>query len=308
MEPSKRMRPKKAYSLEKAVDYMSINYGIRIDRDDLLDYLRDGVLVSSVYLTGNNKCISSIDREDIPANSVTIEPYGCNFKIDKDLAEVDHFLDEQTHVHYKSKNIFLTLFYYHKVDDVFLGEISKVFNGSEMGNFWLGGYFKIPSHSFTDIINREMIYFPMTLSVNSDENNLEIFIDNHYEAKLPIHQICILHEDLMMFLASMGVIDDTYKIPEEISKLKAKISELENEKSSAKLSTKTKNTMARLIVNLIDLQYGCKNQTDIIKAFKKKGEDNMKEDGEIVQDFTKNGLIPPSSKFIRGILGDLEEK
>ena len=68
------------------------------------------------------------------------------------------------------------------------------------------------------------------------------------------------------------------------------------------------NTMARLIVNLIDLQYGCKNQTDIIKAFKKKGEDNMKEDGEIVQDFTKNGLIPPSSKFIRGILGDLEEK
>jgi len=100
------MLPKKAYSLEKAVDYMSINYGIRIDRDDLLDYLRDGVLVSSVYLTGNNKCISSIDREDIPANSVTIEPYGCNFKIDKDLAEVDHFLDEQTHVHYKSKNIF----------------------------------------------------------------------------------------------------------------------------------------------------------------------------------------------------------
>ena len=121
-------------------------------------------------------------------------------------------------------------------------------------------------------------------------------------------KVCILHDDLMVFLASMGVIDDKYKIPEEIGKLNAKIFKLEKEKSSDKLSTKTKNTMARLIVNLIDLQYGYKNQTDIIKAFKKKGEDNMREDGEIVQDFTQKGLMPPSSKFIRGILGDLEEK
>lgn len=48
MEPVTRMLPKKAYSLEKAAAYMSINYGIKIDRDDLLDYLRDGVLVSSL--------------------------------------------------------------------------------------------------------------------------------------------------------------------------------------------------------------------------------------------------------------------
>lgn len=308
MEPVTRMLPKKAYSLEKAADYMSINYGIKIDRDDLLDYLRDGVLVSSVHLKGNSKHIVEINREEIPANSVTIEPFGCNFKIDKDLAEVDQFLDCRTHVEYKNKNISVILFYYRKINDVFSDESSKVFNGCEVNNFWFKGYFKIPTHSFNEILNRDTIYFPMKLSINSDKNDSEIFIDNPSEAKLPISKICILHEDLMMFLASMGVIDDTYKIPEEIGKLKAKISELENEKSSAKLSTKTKNTMARLIVNLIDLQYGCKNQTDIIKAFKKKGEDNMKEDGEIVQDFTKNGLIPPSSKFIRGILGDLEEK
>ena len=308
METVTRMLPKIAYSLEKADAYMSINYGIKIDRDDLLDYLRDGVLVSSLLLKGNSRYITRIDREKIPNNRVSIDPFYCNFKIENEQSKVVEILEGRSCLVCESKNLQVALFYKDKVDDAFLGERCKVFNGSEVFSFGFSGYFTIPNHVFNTILNGEMFSFPMRLSVNSDEHDSEIFIGNSYNATFPMSKVCILHDDLMVFLASMGVIDDKYKIPEEIGKLNAKIFKLEKEKSSDKLSTKTKNTMARLIVNLIDLQYGYKNQTDIIKAFKKKGEDNMREDGEIVQDFTQKGLMPPSSKFIRGILGDLEEK
>ncbi|MFU2078465.1 hypothetical protein [Avibacterium endocarditidis] len=302
-----KVLPKKAYTLAKAAEYISINYGIKIDQDDLLDYLRDGILVSSVNLKGNNQRILEINHKKECYKGVLIEPYGCNFKIDAKVAKVDHFLNERTHIFYTHPDLSLTLFFYRHIDDFFEEQETKITNGGEPDNFYFRGYFKIPSNCFEDISNGIYIDFPMELSINSHQNDSSIFIDNS-TIQLCIMDICILHKDLTIFLSNMGIIDEQYKTSEEFSKLNSKISQLEKEQSVSKLATKTKNTMARLIVNLLELQYGYTNHSQIIKGFKKKGEDNMPEDGEILQDFSTKGLQAPSSKFIRGILGDLEEK
>ncbi|MGC7589253.1 hypothetical protein ACPWUF_02015 [Bisgaard Taxon 46] len=59
-----RVLPKKAYSLDDAVKYISTNYQVDISVRDLLEYIQNGDLISSVYLSGDKKIyIQSIEKK-----------------------------------------------------------------------------------------------------------------------------------------------------------------------------------------------------------------------------------------------------
>ena len=60
-----KVLPKKSYSLEDAAKYIFLNHQIDISVRDLLEYIQNGELKASVYLSGDKVNINSVNRKEV---------------------------------------------------------------------------------------------------------------------------------------------------------------------------------------------------------------------------------------------------
>ncbi|WP_386692727.1 hypothetical protein O1Q79_00407 [Lonepinella sp. MS14434] len=226
--------PKKAYSLDDAVKYISSNHNIEISKKDLLEYFQNGDIQLSVHLSGNTNEIRTINRKKVDRkNPLLIDINSVFIKINTKMV--------------KSK----TLFSDDNLIELDIGDFKILLRLNQESSI----YNDVKNLSYIELYNEKLnclhsfsfnSYFPLGISFLNEHNIdqvLEVGYINDFnhvkkteisflfsagknKAKIHLDDICILHRDLVEFLEMFSIIDRKYNQIEEISSLKEKVKEL----------------------------------------------------------------------------------
>lgn len=269
-----KVLPKKSYSLEDAAKYIFLNHQIDISVRDLLEYIQNGELKASVYLSGDKVNINSVNRKEVDFINGSNEyrelrPYysECSlyFRLNPQEFEIqeyedcswlhkeDSFLD--FYICLPKKNYSIKSL--RKIDclSIYDGNVGKVEAIDFEGYFQISGT-ELNSFNVDYLIDKGFLEsFPKSIMAIYKNIICFLYID---ENKTPLYldDICILHEHLINFLELFSVIDTSYDQIEEIQNLKnqviakeKQIEELQKQigKTSREISGKSKTSYLNLI-------------------------------------------------------------
>ncbi|MDO5055612.1 MAG: hypothetical protein Q4D86_09880 [Pasteurella oralis] len=242
-----RVLPKKAYSLHDAVKYISQNYQIDISIRDLLEYIQNGNLISSVYLSGDKENIHLISRKEV--DFIKDSDEFRELRLDySDVSLYFRFNPQEFEIGWSKDYLWL-----HKENSFFdfyiclsrekytyerLRKIVQIsiFNGniSEVENVSFEGYFRINKVGLNEFNIDEVINtgsfkkFPNYVTAIYGETVCFLTID---ENKTPLYldDIRILHNHLIDFLKAFSVIDEGDDRIIENGKLKDELERVKEE-------------------------------------------------------------------------------
>ncbi|WP_439238927.1 SlyX protein [Lonepinella sp. BR2919] len=234
-----KILPKKAYSLNDAVKYISSNHNIEISKKDLLEYFQSGDIQFSIHLSGNINGIKAINRKEVDCkNPLLINEHSIFANIDTEaLKPKISFSSYDDCIQIKVNNgnvdiLFLLREEFYIYDDLKKCSRIKLHNGeiNHFCGFFFGGYFPLDI-SFIDEYNIDQLldigYFDefQNVTIKTEEFYLYFAVEEN-RTKIHLDDICILHRDLVEFLEMFSIIDRKYNQIEEISSLKEKVKEL----------------------------------------------------------------------------------
>lgn len=235
---NQKFLPKKSYSLEDAAKYISLNHQIDISVRDLLEYIQNGELIASVYLSGNKVNIDYVNRKEVNfiKNSDKyreLRPYysECSlyFRLNPQKFEIqehedyswlhkkDSFLDFYICLPKKSYSIESL----RKTDrlSIYDGNVGKVEAIDFKGYFQISGA-ELNSFNVDCLIDKGFLEsFPKYMMAIYKNIICFLYIDKN-KTPLYLDDICILHEHLIDFLKLFSVIDTGYAQIEEVQNLK----------------------------------------------------------------------------------------
>lgn len=235
---NQKFLPKKSYSLEDAAKYISLNHQIDISVRDLLEYIQNGELIASVYLSGNKVNIDYVNRKEVNfiKNSDKyreLRPYysECSlyFRLNLQKFEIqehedyswlhkkDSFLDFYICLPKKSYSIESL----RKTDrlSIYDGNVGKVEAIDFEGYFQISGA-ELNSFNVDCLIDKGFLEsFPKYMMAIYENIICFLYIDKN-KTPLYLDDICILHEHLIDFLKLFSVIDTGYAQIEEVQNLK----------------------------------------------------------------------------------------
>ncbi|WP_109059166.1 SlyX protein [Aggregatibacter aphrophilus] len=331
-----KVLPKKSYSLEDAAKYIFLNHQIDISVRDLLEYIQNGELKASVYLSGDKVNINSVNRKEVDFINGSNEyrelrPYysECSlyFRLKPQEFEIqeyedcswlhkeDSFLDFYICLpkkNYSTKSL-------RKIDclSIYDGNVGKVEAIDFEGYFQISGT-ELNSFNVDYLIDKGFLEsFPKAIMAIYKNIICFLYID---ENKTPLYldDICILHEHLINFLELFSVIDTSYDQIEEIQNLKnqldakdKKIEELKEQIESyqnIKVSTASENKKNEFIKALLKIKYGAEVAENPRPHVYDPNVSNKGKDSVIQRDFESKGLTKhlPSGKTLKNWVSSVE--
>lgn len=336
MEPVKRMLPKKVYSLDDAAKYISLNHQIDISARDLLEYIQNGELKASVYLTGEKNNINTVNRKDVKfvANSDKcreLKPYysRCSlyFRFNPHDFEI---LDFEDCLWLNRRNKFLDFYICLSKKKYSLTSLRNIdclsiFDGDIEGveDIMFEGYFQIDgteliSYNIDSILDKGFFdSFPESIMAIYKDNICFLYIDKN-KTPLYLDDICILHEYLISFLELFSIIDTGYSQIEKIQNLNnlldAKDKQIEELKekiessSNIRKSTASENKKNEFIKALLQIKYGAAVAENPRPHVYDPNDSEKGKDGVIQRDFELKGLTKhlPSGKTLKNWVSSVE--
>lgn len=267
---NRRILPKVAYSLDDAAKYISLNHQIDISVRDLLEYIQNGQLKASVYLSGDKENINTINRKEVDfiKNSkeyrelqLCYSEASIYFRFNPQKFEIEEY-EDYSWLHKKDK---LFDFYIclpkqrYDINVLKRTEYLNVYDGNvkniEAVSF--EGYFQISQaelnlYNVSSLIDKDFLdSFPKSIVayykdvkcfLNIDENTTPLYLDD----------VCILHEHLISFLELFSVIDSTYDKIEEIQKLTQQLDDKAKEAQKLTQSLEEKEIEIAKLKSTID--------------------------------------------------------
>ena len=333
---NQKFLPKKSYSLEDAAKYISLNHQIDISVRDLLEYIQNGELNASVYLSGNKVNIDYVNRKEVNfiKNSDKyreLRPYysECSlyFRLNPQkfaiqehedyswLHKKDSFLDFYICLPKKSYSIE----YLRKTDrlSIYDGNVGKVEAISFEGYFQISGA-ELNSFNVDCLIDKGFLEsFPKYMMAIYKNMICFLYIDKN-KTPLYLDDICILHEHLIDFLKLFSVIDTGYAQIEEVQNLKnqldfkdKQIDELKEQIESSrniKVSTASETKKNEFIKALLQIKYGAAVAENPRPHVYDPNDSDKGKDGVIQKDFELSGLTKhlPSGKTLKNWVSSVE--
>ena len=331
-----KVLPKKSYSLEDAAKYIFLNHQIDISVRDLLEYIQNGELKASVYLSGDKVNINSINRKEVDFINGSNEyrelrPYysECSlyFRLNPQEFEIQEYEDcswlhkEDSFLEFyiclPKKNYSIKSL--RKIDclSIYDGNVGKVEAIDFEGYFQISGT-ELNSFNVDYLIDKGFLEsFPKSIMAIYKNIICFLYID---ENKTPLYldDICILHEHLINFLELFSVIDTSYDQIEEIQNLKnqviakeKQIEELQKQiekNSKVKKSTASENKKNEFIKALLQIKYGAAvAENPRLHVYDPNDSDKGK-NGVIQRDFESKGLTKhlPSGKTLKNWVSSVE--
>ncbi|VEB25938.1 Uncharacterised protein [Actinobacillus lignieresii] len=291
---NQKFLPKKAYSINDAVKYISLNHNINITELDLIEYIQNGDLIASVHLDGSIRKIDYINRKEFHRNEalsirneeifIQFSKSECNakIKINEDFEVIRVTLNNV----YFDLDIILNKEFY--LESYFSdNDLIKLYSG-EIGRFQnilFNGYFPLSKELFDrdnvrTIIERGYLQEFEDIFINKGEGfyfHLPIYENR---TKIYLEDIYILHQDIIEFLELFSVIkpdnqqEEIYKIKEqlrnrndELSRLYQEIEVIKNKPSDKEIKGKSETSYLNIIQALKDellADEKFKNQSELI--------------------------------------------
>lgn len=333
---SQKFLPKKSYSLEDAAKYISLNHQINISVRDLLEYIQNGELKASVYLSGDKLNINYVNRKEVNFINNSDEyrelrPYysECSlyFQLNPQKFEIQEY-EDYSWLH--KKDSFLDFYiclskksysieYLRKIDclSIYDGNVGKVEDIDFEGYFQISGA-ELNSFNVDCLIDKGFLEsFPKSIMAIYKNIICFLYIDKN-KTPLYLDDICILHEHLIDFLKLFSVIDTSYDQIEEIQNLKKqldakdkKIEELKEQVESSrniKVSTASENKKNEFIKALLQIKYGVEVAENPRPHVYDPNVSNKGKDGVIQRDFESKGLTKhlPSGKTLKNWVSSVE--
>ncbi|OFQ17823.1 MULTISPECIES: hypothetical protein [Haemophilus] len=333
---NQKFLPKKSYSLEDAAKYISLNHQINISVRDLLEYIQNGELNASVYLSGNKVNIDYVNRKEVNfiKNSDKyreLRPYysECSlyFRLNPQKFEIqehedcswlhkkDSFLDFYICLPKKSYSIESL----RKTErlSIYDGNVGKVEAIDFEGYFQISGA-ELNSFNVDYLIDKGFLEsFPKYMMAIYKDIICFLYIDKN-KTPLYLDDICILHEHLIDFLKLFSVIDTGYAQIEEVQNLKnqldfkdKQIDELKEQIESSrniKVSTASENKKNEFIKALLQIKYGAAVAENPRPHVYDPNDSDKGKDGVIQKDFELSGLTKhlPSGKTLKNWVSSVE--
>ncbi|MCI7718054.1 MAG: SlyX protein [[Pasteurella] aerogenes] len=254
---NQKFLPKKAYSINDAVKYISLNYNINITESDLLEYIQNGDLVASIHLDGSINKIDCINKKEISEKEILsvrneeiflqFNKLECNAKI-KTNEDFEIIRIDLRNVYFDLTVILNSEFY---LDSYFSdNDEIKLYSG-EIGRFkniLFNGYFPLEKEVFDKYNIRELIsqgYINELEDIKASIGESFYFHLPFYEnrTKVYLDDIYILHKDIIDFLELFSVIEPNNR-QDEIQKLKIQLKEKNEELSKYYQDTGTKERIS----------------------------------------------------------------
>lgn len=292
---NQRFLPKKAYSINDAVKYISLNHNITITEFDLLEYIQNGDLQASIFLDGGLTRVDSINRKRLEKNNllgIRKEELFLQFSRLESKAKIKHNKDFEV-ITIELKNIYFDLTvilndnYY--LENYFEeNDIIKLFTGEmdRFKNLLFSGYFPLSKEMFEvcnihELKEQGFIDEFDDIRINIGENFYFHLPFEENRTPLSLKDIVILHKDMIDFLELFSVInienkqEELQNLKEQLNSKNAELANLykQNENQSKEISGKSETSYLNIIQALKDelLETGNhKNQADLIEFLSEK--------------------------------------
>lgn len=333
-----KVLPKKAYSLDDAVKYISQNYNIDISKRDLIEYIQNGDLQSSIHIDGGLTKIQRVNKKILRSDQkLFIDSDNIVLSFTKELVKAKiSELKEHSIIRIELNNLYF---------DISITLNNQIYNYNELKEY---SYISLKgiSDGLTNIIFEG--YMPLDRDWIAYENSSEIiekgkleefpdiiFNEDDFYFSLPIEStrpqlslddIVILHKDMIAFLEIFSIIDSNYSHPQAINELNIKIEELEkeitskdkiigelNSQTSKKQSSVSNNKKNAFIKSLLYIHYGESVAENPRPHIYDPNDSQKGITGSIQIDFNEKGLNKhlPSGKtllnWVKGIELDTKE-
>ncbi|WP_212746095.1 SlyX protein [Mannheimia varigena] len=254
---NQKFLPKKAYSINDAVKYISLNHNISITEADLFEYIQNGDLVASIHIDGRINKIDCINRKELTENEklrVRSEEIFLQFSKSECNATIQRNEDFEV-ISIDLRNIYFNItvilndeFY---LDSYFSDNDKIRLYSGEIGRFQnilFNGYFPLSKEIFDKYNVRELIlqgYIDELEDIKANTGESFYFYLPFYEnrTKVYLDDIYILHQDIIEFLELFSVIEPNNK-QDEVQKLKNQIKEKNEEISKFYQDTGTKERIS----------------------------------------------------------------
>ncbi|HDR1883157.1 TPA: hypothetical protein R4341_001154 [Pasteurella multocida] len=247
-----KLLPKKTYSLEKAAEYISINYGLKVDKYDLFQHIQDGQLTASIYIEGSKKSLKTITGKSVSFEIFDEKSYIKVLDASKLIAITEHCFGNNALDPTNNFSFSVCMYSFcRKSTNIFFKECcTAVFSG----------YFNIPIFYLK---NSKCIFNCGYSELYSDNADLLLNIGFfHDEFEIDMNDIYILHSNLIKFLNSFDLIN-TSDITNYTAQLLKEMEE-KNRDVSGKSLTSYLNIIQALKDELIE-KGKFENQTEIIE-------------------------------------------
>ena len=198
-----KVLPQKAYSIKDVIEYVAHEYKVSLNEKNLLNYIKEGELIASIYIEGNKEKIKRIDFLDaeikiFPENSfLTVK------QSKEKLIKVSETI-YGTSI-YDEQNMANVSFCIKNEDTSFIDKLENI-SFEELRLVRYLGYFKIPKETLfinIDEIFDDSFLLPPVLNLLSNDSNISIKLVSFPEnVKIRINSLYILHDDLISFLSS----------------------------------------------------------------------------------------------------------
>lgn len=271
---NQRFLPKKAYSINDAVKYISLNHNITITEFDLLEYIQNGDLHASIFLDGGLTRVDSINRKRLEKNNllgIRKEELFLQFSRLESKAKIKHNKDFEV-ITIELNNIYFDLTiilsdnYY--LENYFEeNDIIKLFTGEmdRFKNLLFSGYFPLSKEMFEaynihELKEQGFIDEFDDIRMNIGENFYFHLPFEENRTPLSLKDIVILHKDMIDFLELFSVInvenkqEELQNLKEQLNSKNAELANLykQNENQSKEISGKSETSYLNIIGALLE--------------------------------------------------------
>lgn len=271
---NQRFLPKKAYSINDAVKYISLNHNITITEFDLLEYIQNGDLQASIFLDGGLTRVDSINRKRLEKNNllgIRKEELFLQFSRLESKAKIKHNKDFEV-ITIELNNIYFDLTiilsdnYY--LENYFEeNDIIKLFTGEmdRFKNLLFSGYFPLSKEMFEaynihELKEQGFIDEFDDIRMNIGENFYFHLPFEENRTPLSLKDIVILHKDMIDFLELFSVInvenkqEELQNLKEQLNSKNAELANLykQNENQSKEISGKSETSYLNIIGALLE--------------------------------------------------------
>ncbi|WP_439287980.1 hypothetical protein [Lonepinella sp. BR2904] len=228
--------PKKVYSLDDAVKYISSNHNIDISKKDLLEYFQNGDIQLSIHLSGNTNEIRTINRKRVDRkNPLLIDINSVFIKINSKIIKSKMLFDNDDFIEFDIGDFKISIrlnqenSIYNDVKNLSYIELDNE-KLNCLRSFFFDGYFPL-DRSLTENYNIELIldlgYIKNFSYVLVKRSDVSLFLSaGKNRSPIYLDDVCILHSDLIKFLEMFSIIDRKYNQIDEINSLKEEIKKL----------------------------------------------------------------------------------